>query len=208
MANLYNFPTELNFPSNVPALLDKVEDLVYGFEEATEVTDLGAPASQPIPSATSAINYVNCPICQNIARDPVELSCCHHWFCMLCFLKFFKQSPLDLKCEHTAAHPDRHRAHINIQCTYCKGTFEFHNVREIGRLPHHRRDAYYGVKVKCPNECGYSGFLYQISAHQYYRCRKRVVRCPNYECPIAKNEMVPMRHHFKSCPHKRCHCFR
>jgi len=181
----------VEFPTTIPAYLPKTDFLVRGYEESDNPTNKSL--------VSESCNYINCAICLNIARDPVETPCCHHWLCTLCFLDLFHRSNIN-------AYHNPTQISLCIICPYCKQNLNLHQMTYCGALPYDRREVYYRIKVKCPNECGYEKELVKMNEHQVYSCRKRKIFCPNYKCPEVPRDFLSMKFHFLHCPFKRYHC--
>ena len=181
----------VEFPTAIPAYLPKTDFLVRGYEESDHPTN-GSFVSE-------RCNYINCVICLNIARDPVETPCCHHWLCTVCFIDLYQRSNLNAYYSPT-------QISLCLMCPYCKQILNIHQMTQCGALAYERREAYYRIKVKCPNECGYESELLKMNEHQVFSCRKRKIFCPNYKCPEAPRDVLSMKFHFLHCAFKRYYC--
>ena len=78
----------------LPMIHRDTEEITIGYEEFI-VTNLSASTNSQLQSNTeSNINssFYLCPICQMIARNPIEVPCCRDWYCTACFLTYIDQS--------------------------------------------------------------------------------------------------------------------
>ena len=82
----YMQPAVVDYDS---AIQPGFDDENYEDEESNDKSEenkenLAPPPSWPPTPVTN--NHMVCPICLSICRDPIEVPCCHHWFCTFCFL--------------------------------------------------------------------------------------------------------------------------
>ena len=207
------FPNKIHFPFQQPANINSHSEFSDGYEEPTNLPTRVIPGTSQIQTQipsnnVTQLNHIYCAICTNISRDPLEFPCCHHWICTRCFIQYFFNTRFNLGCAHKEDNTTDHLPYLQLNCPFCKSLILFHEIREIISLPMERVDSYFTMRVKCPNECGYVGRMFEMEGHEFYRCMKRIIRCPNYRCPEPKNDAITIHHHFRNCAFQRYHCKR
>ena len=78
------------------------EEFQIGYAEEED------PLTEKTTGTSDAINssYFQCPICLHIARAPVEVACCRHWYYVSCFLKLLDKTPRTTPQTNTGIGPN------------------------------------------------------------------------------------------------------
>lgn len=200
-------PAIIDIDSVIQSGFTDVNDLDDEFDDVQDNNKENLPPTNVVePPVTN--NHMICPICLAICRDPIEVPCCHHWFCTFCFLLYMRSTTTQYKLEtrHLSGSPESLYTHLSLQCPYCKVDFKFHSIQRLENLSNDTRLEYFEQKVKCPNKCGYKGSIGGMEIHQFHLCRRRKLFCPNFQCPERLMEAGKLRAHFLKCIYKRVHC--
>ncbi len=198
----FKWPKKFPLINKLPGILTWQAEPSRGLDEAF------------VKSGILDVNYANCVVCHAVAREPVEMPCCEGWFCSLCFLILAEKNPPTVSYEPVARFgfkPDpvplaNPVAHFSKKCTRCTQNFCYFEVRNYHQIKKDRRAKYQQLMVECPNQCGLIGHPNQIVEHQTFYCKKRKVRCPNFQCVEAPKKIKKIREHFATCKLKRFHC--
>ena len=171
------------FMSSTSLLDFHCEEFQSGFEE---IDKNGESNSSPFI----------CPICQSLARDPIEYGCCGHWYCSYCFIVYFK-------------HPNSHASPADlarpfIKCAYCRKTINVHYYTTAAPLLQ-RKLLYTKLQVKCSFNCGRISDPLDISIHERKFCPKRPLRCPFPQCSATINASS-ITDHIADCPYQAIFC--
>ena len=164
------------------------EEFHRGFEEEIRFSQSVIRAAHPETSCFT------CPICLGIARYPIEVRCCRHYYCCSCFIKYFQ----DPASQPTA------RSKTDFKCAICRSVIsaKFDSTR---KPLIHRLIPYHNIIVMCPFDCGKSGVIFQILIHERVYCPKRPLRCPCPGCTdiIPASEII---NHISFCPNYSIFC--
>ena len=99
------------------------EEISFGYEEYF-ASSLSASASFQHPDSSINSAFYLCPICQMIARNPIEVPCCHHWYCASCFLTYIEQSAARNYSPFVVG---------SFKCAICRGIFNA-KIPEIAQV--------------------------------------------------------------------------
>ena len=172
------------------AQLKDTAEFTRGYEEEED------PQTKKPTGTSDLINssYFQCPICLEIAREPVETSCCHHWYCVYCFLKLLDQNEEN---KHWISH--LHRATCAVCRTWTAGSSSTMNPK-IGRILQYKN-----IRVKCPFNCGYSGKINEVAFHEDLACPRRPIHCPFPHCRLTV-QADQISNHVRFCPKRMFFC--
>ena len=206
MANVLSSSKTSTFPHHSVSLLSRnpslqvilfeTKELQCGYEEFEgKKEEKDGSAVKKLKHTTDDINgsFFICPICQLIARDPIETPCCHHWFCAPCYLEYITK-PIAR---------DPTNGWLRVKCANCRAFFEGEKTSYISTI--HRRIAYSKLTVNCPFSCGFHAFVSQMGKHEEYECPKRPVHCPFPNCAFF-SPAEEMDLHLETCLRKCIFC--
>lgn len=146
----------------------------------------------PHTAMASSESFYQCPICQLVARHPIQVPCCKHWYCCFCFLQYTELSV------------SRGQNTGTIKCAYCRGEFYIEQTFRAA-VSEERITLYNSLMVLCPYNCGYRGHPAFVCDHQWFHCSKRKIKCPNIGCErIDKAENILA--HFDQCIDAHINC--
>ena len=146
--------------------------------------DIEESVPTPIRFSRNPLNssFHICPICLGTARDPIVASCCGHWYCCYCFMKWFAFGTVSM-------------------CANCRTP----NFFTSNRLPINRSIAYNSLRVKCGYDCGKAGTIQAIEKHEVFQCERRKIRCPFPDCSVIAIE-ADVKLHMLHCPKQMQFC--
>ena len=163
--------------------------------------DLEFEAGYSLDSLISKVDPVElkCSICQGIPKEPIELNACGHLYCKACIY------------HHTAINgkmtPVNGMFVKEDRCPLCRKAFYPQTgIRQFKDFQPTLSRLYKSLEIRCGNECGFISDPFSMDEHLMYDCCERVVRCPNYKCPIILKFQELEAHHFPQCPRFRYHC--
>ena len=177
----------------LPLIHQGTEEITVGYEEYF-ASNLSASSSLQHPDSSINSSFYLCPICQMIARNPIEVPCCRHWYCASCFLTYIEQS---------AARNYSPFVIGSFKCAICRGIFNSKNTRNCPCL--HRAIQYNNLQVLCPFNCGLHGKLKEIAAHEDIQCPNRPIHCPFPGCSM-KGPARLIYGHFSECMFRSMNC--
>ena len=128
-------------------------------------------------------NY-NCAICTFIARDPQQVTCCSHTYCMSCLLHHMQKSG----------------SAMNFNCPTCHQQLVGRYFPD-GRIDREIKD----LGVYCPNdECQWIGIIKNIETH-ITECPYQSIECSN-GCGENLQRMKMETHVSEECPKRTATC--
>ena len=142
--------------------------------------------------------FYHCPICLRIARDPVEVKCCLHWYCAGCFLRLLSRQ------SHAATSRDEVPPRERFHCAYCRRMV---NVKDstTAQPSISRTELYDRLSIQCSFSCDFSAKIADVQFHETWCCSLRPVHCPFRDC----NEVHPAKNlgqHLVSCYYREVYC--
>jgi len=165
-----------------------------GYEEADEMENPNNTSSSRNASHDINSSHYICPICLMVARDPIEVNCCNHWYCANCFLTFIGK--LD---ELGGFH-----GYERIKCAVCRKVtsiqLETSNVIQMKKLI-----PYMKIRVQCPFQCGKTDMIANMKYHEELYCSYRPIHCPFKKCMSVESGNTIMEH-MEKCEHKCMYC--
>lgn len=182
------FPLNNVFLASSQLLFHPSEDLKTGYEEVQPDESEGQTSSSSLQVVEGSF-YI-CPICLLVARDPIEVPCCKHWYCCKCLLHF-----KDL--------PNPQLLEGDVKCAFCRADFCLLETVTIHLIS--RRLIYFKLRVKCSFHCGKAGPLQEIAKHEALDCKLRPLICPFPNCGRVLNA-EDMPGHLESCLFKAMYC--
>ena len=116
-----------------------------------------------------------CAICGLVPHHPVANTYCQHVLCDVCLNKNWK------KCGEVV------NEHNVLKCSECKRAIMAYMVKPLDDWWPYMRFQYERTKVCCPNKqgetfCSFRGNAFKVDEHRVFRCRWRLVECPNIGC--------------------------
>lgn len=169
------------------------EAFASGYEEYILTPLAGSIA--PIKSKIINSSYFQCPICQMIARNPIEVPCCKHWYCCSCFMKY---------AQNPASKPSGFQPwNKNLKCAICRTIFNPIKTNNCASL--HRAIQYNNIEVLCSFGCGKNGKISEISQHEELECGLRPIHCPFPKCSLS-GPANTLSNHFSVCPFRSMYC--
>lgn len=173
-------------PKDLRVDYNAATDLKNGYEEAAN--------NSTSTTTTSAINssYWQCPICQNIAREPIEMGCCKHWYCAHCFLDYITRPGVRLE-----------QGLPLIKCAICRlYIFDSQTTNEPAK---NRQLEYYALRVKCGFGCGYADEIRVMHTHERRECPRRIIKCPFPLCNES-GTAFEIEAHILTCSKRAINC--
>jgi len=163
------------------------EEFQHGFEEV-----MTAPQNSTQPQQETSC--FTCPICLLIARYPIEVKCCRHWYCCVCFLRYFKDpsSQPTIRCRSA------------FRCAICRAIISA-RFDTTSKPLIHRLITYHNIIVMCPFYCGKTGDPLEIIIHERNSCPKRPLRCPFPDCDVIM-PAAEIINHISLCPNYTIFC--
>ena len=182
----------------LPMIHRDTEEITIGYEEyiLTNLTASKNTQLQSIPESNINSSFYLCPICQMVARNPIEVPCCRHWYCCNCFLTYIEQPAAKIICSF---------AEINgaFKCAVCRGRFTALSTRNS---PCFKRAIQYNkLQVVCSFNCGIHGKLNDIAAHEETKCPNRPIHCPFPGCTMT-GQAGTLNKHFEFCIFRSMYC--
>ena len=175
---------------NLKVLLKGTEEFHLGFDEEEDASTAQSTGTSDLINSS----FFVCPICLYIAREPVEVPCCRHWYCVYCFLKLLEQNEQN---------QDWNRFWHCTNCAVCRKHLQGNRTTmnpTLDRLLQYKR-----IRVKCSFKCGFTGKIDEVSNHEALGCTLRPVHCPFPDCQCTvKAEMLS--DHLRFCPKRAFYC--
>ena len=138
-----------------------------------------------------------CPICHEIASDPVQTSC-GHLFCGECL----KRSTCPVCRQQYTSMPDHFNTRrikgLKVQCPNIGCSWK----GELGDLEGHFTTCPF-QSVTCPNDCGGKMKRYALDIHTQTKCPLRIVKCKY--CSF-KDKACALNDHTTFCPSVLVEC--
>ena len=127
-------------------LFNRHAHIEEGFEEAARedndetlyVENETSQDTHYIRTETITQSYYHCHICQKIARNPLEVPCCKHWYCAYCLMTYASMSTSDPTIPDSTLR----------KCAFCRADFEYIGISSF-LSPGHDGN-YNRMRVICP----------------------------------------------------------
>ena len=174
-------PAELN-PNGRPVL----RNIHYG----TERFEIGYDLSNVIGDV-QRVN-MQCSICLNFPRYPIELRRCGHVFCYLCVLRNISAN---MPRSYTEGAP----------CPICKTDYFVSGIIPFGRSSQALLNLYNSFDVRCVYNCGNVSSPRMMHEHENWQCPLRPVACINHGCGAVLTDQQMMAH-LDTCPLRSVYC--
>ena len=146
-----------------------------------ELVENGTVSRPPAQNAINSSFYL-CPICLLVARDPIVVSCCKHWYCCGCYMAYL-----------ASVGPKN--------CAVCRST----NFTTNNKTPFARSILYGTLQVKCRYACNTTGKITDIEKHEIFDCNQREIQCPCPSCP-ENGKAADILVHLPNCQYLTQYC--